>query len=405
MQNHKKRNRLVSRVAISVAAGLLLVATLLAPAMAQDREEPRVPLYFPFVASPPGLVNPVPASGATNQSPNMYLAWQMINTALPGPRYTIYLEANDSTPDVAVAANLDRTSFDPPTFALYTDYYWQVIATGTNGAIARGPVWHFRTEPLLDPPATGAMVNVPAGEFLMGCDLGNTAPFGCADKDTPLHRVWLSAYQIDKYEVTNRQYRECVYAGACDWPRKTISHTRSNYFENPKYDDYPVVFVGLKDAQAYCAWAGKRVPTEAEWEKAARGPIDTRIFPWGNEFPDCTRVNFTEDVYDNDLYHCVDDTTKVGAHPMGASPYGAMDMGGNVFEWVVDRYDEGFYSRSPYANPVSTNGKFTTIRGGSFKPRLIYTRVSHRHFGHHGDSVGGDSPHYRNDQVGFRCAR
>ncbi|MGL4648106.1 MAG: formylglycine-generating enzyme family protein, partial [Caldilineaceae bacterium] len=196
--------------------------------------------------------------------------------------------------------------------------------------------------------------------------------------------------------------------GACSTPRRFNSYARDHYFYNPDYDFYPVLYVSWWDARAYCEWTGKRLPTEAEWEKAARGPGDTRVWPWGNERIDCSRANYTEDStasWDT----CVNDTEWVGSFALGASPYGVMDMSGNVFEWVHDKWDTTYYSRSPYANPqgpddAEMHGEWFGIRGGSYRPRWWYPRTFNRHFGHHGDGVGDDRPNYRNDQVGFRCA-
>lgn len=374
-------------------------------AWAQGEAGSDASLYLPFVGSDAGIEQPTPANAAGGQSVNMYLAWQFRNTRLVQPRFTILLAANDPTPTQAIADGLTQTVFDPTTFALDTDYYWQVVAIGQDGERAAGPVWHFHTDDNRQPRDGSAMVSVAAGEFRMGCDLANADVYGCSLKDTPLHAVWLDGFSIDKYEVTNAQYRACVEAGECRQPRKTESLKRASYFDNAEFDDFPVLFVSHWDAQDYCGWVGKRLPSEAEWEKAARGPIDTRIFPWGNEFPDCTRANFTEDYYDNELYFCNGDTAAVGSQPAGASPYGAMDMAGNVFEWVEDNYKENYYDSSPYRNPIARSGDYFVIRGGSYRPRMLYQRVTHRHFGHHGDGVGDDAPYYRNEQVGFRCAR
>jgi formylglycine-generating enzyme required for sulfatase activity len=347
----------------------------------------------------------MPAPGAVNQSPNIYLAWQLADSYIPDPRFTILLEAGDDTPDTTVGQNLAATTFDPPTLENDTTYYWQVVVFGSNGQTQWGPIWNFRTEPWYDPPPVGTMVNVPAGSFWMGCDSNNHGyGDGCNDKDQPLHKVWLSAYAIDKYEVTNAEYRACVGAGACDLPRKQKSHERGDYYRNRQYDLYPVLYVSRNNAGQYCTWAGKRLPTEAEWEKAARGPIDTRPFPWGSEDPDCTTQNRPDE---NKCDQKVD-TTRVGSFPRGTSPYGALDMAGNVFEWVVDEADWSWYNVTPSVDPVNppnSSTDFTVIRSGSYRDRYSYLRVYHRHSGHYGDFVGHDFPYFRNDRTGFRCAR
>jgi formylglycine-generating enzyme required for sulfatase activity len=222
----------------------------------------------------------------------------------------------------------------------------------------------------------------------MGCDSSNPAET-CSSNEQPLHTVTLSAYSIDKYEVTNARYKACVDAGGCTAPGSVNSYTRSPYYGTSTYADYPVVNVTWYQASAFCAWAGGRLPTEAEWEKAARGSSDTRKYPWGDSAPDCTKTNYSL---------CVNDTSRVGSYPSGASPYGVMDMAGNVWELVNDWYDSSYYNVSPSVNPQgSATGETRVLRGGAWNGNDYDVRSARR---------GGNGPGSWGVYLdGFRCVR
>lgn len=246
-------------------------------------------------------------------------------------------------------------------------------------------------------PADGMpQVYVPAGTVRMG-----GLDVHADDRDElPAHTVSLEAFWIDKLEVTNAMYMLCVQARACTPPEDWASDSRPSYFNNEEYKDYPVVHVTWVQAVTYCTWAERRLPTEAEWERAARGD-DFRNYPWGDEPPSEKYANFNR---------LVGETSRVGSYATGASPFGALDMAGNVWEWVSDLYGIEYYSVSPKHNPTGPESNTTNlrvIRSGSFQDEWIDLRVSKR-----GSALGPD-PDARYDdpdragehssKIGFRC--
>jgi formylglycine-generating enzyme required for sulfatase activity len=220
--------------------------------------------------------------------------------------------------------------------------------------------------------------------------------------EKPVHQVSMPAFWIDKVEVTNGMYALCVQAGACRIPMELKSESQQVYYTNADFNDYPVIYVTWYMANSYCEWAGRRLPTEAEWERAARGD-DTRTYPWGDQLPDAQHANF------NSYFG---DTTQVGSLPMGASPFGVLDMSGNVMEWVNDYYDKDYYSSGVNFNPGGPGSRTTVfnrvVRGGSFRDAEVDIRVANR------ASVLGsnlnapmDTTEWFGDyspRIGFRCA-
>jgi len=220
---------------------------------------------------------------------------------------------------------------------------------------------------------------VPAGEFTMGSDDGYS-------DEQPVHQVYLDAFYMDVYEVTNAAYGSCVDAGACLPPQKDNSYTRTTYYGNPEFNEFPVIYVDWNMAKTYCEWRGDRLPTEAEWEKAARSN-DGRTYPWG-EGISCDKANYN---------NCEGDTTKVGIYLDGVSPYGLYDMAGNVLEWVNDWYDSNYYQNSPSSNPLGPGlGMYRVLRGGSWYNIDYSVHSADRYF---------NTPVNFSDVVGFRCAR
>ena len=232
-------------------------------------------------------------------------------------------------------------------------------------------------EALQTDPRQVPMALVPAGEFTMGSTLK-------AD-EKPVHRVYLSAFYMDKYAVTVGQYAK--YLEVTDM----VAPPEWDIMNQPQHQNRPVVNINWSEAATYCKWAGKRLPTEAEWEKAARG-TDGRLYPWGNEAPTRLHANFGKKEW---AYHMA--LVPVGMFELGKSPYGIYDMAGNVWEWVNDWYDHDYYKKSPTKNPQGpATSKSKVVRGGNW----LYLQESLRSsFRFNADPAG------RQLGYGFRCAK
>jgi len=225
------------------------------------------------------------------------------------------------------------------------------------------------------------MVEIPAGEFAMGSD-GVRA----LEDERPMHRVWLDRFSMDLHEVATAQYAEFLIATQrpAPWQWNSVDLSQSH--------DRPVIGVDWSDADAYCRWKGKRLPTEAEWEKSARG-TDGRLYPWGDQFPGKDLANFALGA----RFSYSQVLLPVLSYEQGKSPYGLLHMAGNVWEWVQDWYVVNYYEVSPARNPQGPGkGQFKVLRGGSWSdlPKYLLTYGRFKL-----------PPETRNSYTGFRCAK
>jgi len=303
-------------------------------------------------------------------------AWMMFNSSL--------WASLPPTPTTTFTAPAPTATEAPPSATPPATATPEAIATETPPPV-------ITVEPTLNLNPTQiseadgmVLLFVPAGPFIMG---SSTEDQNALAFERPQREVTLDEFWIDQTEITNGQYALCVAAGRCRAPISARSATRLDYANNPDYQNYPVIYVGWNDARNYCEWAGRRLLSEAEWEKAARG-TDARIFPWGNNQPNQTRANF------NNLRA---DTTPVGSYPDNASPAGALDMAGNVAEWVNDWYLGAYYTTAPLLNPLGPDtGASRVVRGGAWNSDLRNIRTAHRY---------NYGPTGRENFIGFRCGR
>lgn len=237
------------------------------------------------------------------------------------------------------------------------------------------------------------LILIPAGTFTMGND-------SRAADERPVHKVYLDAYYISKYEVTNAEYHDFWHSlQVSNMEMRQAQHTPENFTYLPyigdwpvraeKFPNHPVVGVSWQDAKAYAEWKGMRLPTEAEWEKAARG-YTNRTWPWGNAIELYANTSTDEDGYENRI-------APVGSFPKGKSYYGVMDMAGNVWEWTADWYSDVYYFHSPKRNPTGPAvGSWRVIRGGSWIDTLTRCSTTFRFYLY---------PNLKTSFVGFRVAK
>jgi formylglycine-generating enzyme required for sulfatase activity len=222
------------------------------------------------------------------------------------------------------------------------------------------------------------MALIPAGEFAMGSDRGQ-------DDEQPVHRVSVKPFYLDAHEVTVSHYREFLSSQKVDPPFKW------NDASTGSHDGKPVIGVNWYDARDYCRWVGKRLPTEAEWEMAARG-IEGRTYPWGNAHPTKAHANAGQS-----KWRGYDTLSNVGRYELGKTPEGVYDLAGNLWEWVADWYDPVYYQFSPRDNPSGPPaGPLRAMRGGAWNNDSKTIRSTNR---------AGYAPDARRNDLGFRCAR
>jgi formylglycine-generating enzyme required for sulfatase activity len=233
------------------------------------------------------------------------------------------------------------------------------------------------------PPPPPGMALIPSGCF----NMGDAFSEGTGD-ELPVHNVCITSFYMDVHEVTNAEYKACVSSGACTVPASSSSFSGVFSYGNANFKNFPVIYTSWYQAKAYCIWSGKRLPTEAEWEYAARGGLSGKRYPWGDTI-NGANANYwvSGDQWDND-------TSPVKYYV--ANGYGLYDMSGNVWEWVNDWYSDIYYSISPTKNPPGPDsGTYRVMRGGSWLEDTLLLRVSYR---------GYYYPMYRNYYIGFRCA-
>ena len=346
--------------------------------------------YFMASQASPVVVTPAlmpiytARPAATSSGALVLPTQQPVRTARPAPVVVSDVPTSTYTP---VPSNTPIPSYTPTSTYTPIPSYTPTPTYTPQPVLGIGSTWPRPTDGMV-------MMYVPAGPFTMGSDsasvdqafaecqknYGNSCKKSWYTAQEPAHRVVLDAYWIDQTDVTNGEYAKCVAAGKCTLPPNRSSATHPDYYGNSQFDNYPVTSVHWDQAQAYCSWAGAHLPSEAEWEKAARG-VNGRTYPWGDTL-DKTYANYSGT-----------DTTAVCSYPQGNSPYGVCDMAGNVWQWVADTfvaYPGNTDSNSDYGT------KYRVLRGGSWNISSVDWSSVNRNYG-----LGSYDTY---DVTGFRCA-
>lgn len=321
-----------------------------------------------FCAAVEAYVLPVEITALLAQATPMPTATRTPRQAMPTRTPTPVRTVSPASATATAFAN--RTPTFTPTPSPTPDATTTAVALMVDVLATAEAAPHHLYDLWVNPIDEAVYVYVPAGEFTMGS--GN----GQAD-ERPVHRVQLDAFWIMRTEVTNSQYERCVRARVCTTPDNSV-------WSDVRFAEHPVTDIDWAQANAYAQWVGGSLPTEAMWEKACRGN-DLRTYPWGEQAPDATLLNFPASG--------ISGTVAVGSYPAGASPYGAFDLAGNVWEYTADWYGEAYYAQSPLENPKGPlTGSDRVLRGGSWRTEAN-VRCAYR---------GWYNPDPRNAFLGFR---
>jgi sulfatase modifying factor 1 len=360
---------------LCLTLGITLLVLFTSCDKSDDTEEPA------GNSAPNQPSNPVPANQATGQSTEVNLAWTCSDPDSDPLTYDVCFGTASNPPQVN--SGQASAGYDPGTLANSQTYYWKITAHDNHDYATAGPTWSFTTT---SGGVVEEMVLIPAGPYDMGADYD--APWSL-----PIHTVTVPAFYMDIYEVTNAKYKAFCDATSRAYPDDYGFIGMPNYFTNIDYVNYPVVMVSWDDARAYAAWAGKRLPTEAEWERAAKGNADNRQWPWGDTWV-AANANTSDNPADGYPY-----TSPVGSYPNGVSPAGCYDMSGNVWEWCEDDWHDNYIGAPTDGGAWVDNpsGSFRAGRDGSWSYYGgAIARCANRTY---------NDPSSRHGRIGFRCAK